>query len=63
MTSKRSANSRSLHEREKHWEELAVILQKQVAFDRRCAKPAPLLPSWRFLYTEKLQKLDLAIAA
>ena len=52
-----------LHEREKHWEELAVILQKQVALTSDAAKRGVLLPKLAILYTEKLQKLDLAIAA
>ncbi len=52
-----------LHEREKHWEALAAILQKQVALTSDSARRGALLPKLAILYTEKLQKLDLAIEA
>ena len=52
-----------LYEREKHWEELAAILQKQVSLTGDPARRGMLLPKLAILYTEKLQKLDLAIAA
>ena len=57
------AELEKLYEREKHWEELAAILQKQVALTSDPAKRGALLPKLAILYTEKLQKLDLAIAA
>jgi tetratricopeptide (TPR) repeat protein len=52
-----------LYEREKHWEDLATILQKQVALTSDSARRGALLPKLAILYTEKLQKLDLAIDA
>jgi tetratricopeptide (TPR) repeat protein len=57
------AELEKLYEREKHWEELAIILQKQVALTSDSAKRGALLPKLAILYTEKLQKLDLAVAA
>ncbi len=52
-----------LYEREKHWEELAMVLRKQVSLTDDPAKRGALLPKLAILFTEKLQKLDLAIAA
>ena len=57
------AELEKLYEREKHWEDLAAILQKQVALTSDSARRGALLPKLAILYTEKLQKLDLAIAA
>jgi tetratricopeptide (TPR) repeat protein len=57
------AELEKLHEREKHWEELAAILHKQVALADDPAKRGVLLPKLAILYTEKLGKLDQAIAA
>jgi tetratricopeptide (TPR) repeat protein len=52
-----------LYEREKRWEELAAILQKQVTLTDDPARRGALLPKLAILFTEKLQKLDLAINA
>jgi len=52
-----------LYEREKHWDDLAEILHKQIALAVDPAKRGALLPKLAILYTEKLQKLDQAIAA
>ncbi len=57
------AELEKLFEREKRWEELATILQKQVSLTDDTAKRGVLLPKLAILYTEKLQKLDLAIGA
>ena len=57
------AELEKLFEREKRWEELGAILQKQVALTVDPAKRGVLLPKLALLYTEKLQKLDLAIVA
>lgn len=57
------AELEKLFEREKRWEDLATILQKQVSLTDDSAKRGVLLPKLAILYTEKLQKLDLAIAA
>ena len=51
-----------LYEREKRWEELARILHKQVALTEEPGKRG-VLPKLAILYTEKLHKLDMAIAA
>jgi len=52
-----------LYEREKRWEDLAEILHKQVALANDPARRGALLPKLALLYTEKLQKVDMAIAA
>jgi len=57
------AELEKLYEREKRWDELAAILQKQVVLTDDPSKRGVLLPKLAILFTEKLQKLDLAIAA
>ena len=57
------AELEKLYEREKRWDDLAAILQRQVALSLELSKLGVLLPKLAILYTEKLQKLDLAIAA
>lgn len=57
------AELEKLYEREKRWEELAAILQKQVSLTDDIAKRGVLLPKLAILHTEKLQRLDLAISA
>jgi tetratricopeptide (TPR) repeat protein len=52
-----------LYEREKRWEELAAVLDKQVTLTDDPAKRGVILPKLATVYTEKLQKLDLAVAA
>jgi tetratricopeptide (TPR) repeat protein len=57
------AELEKLYEREKRWEELAAVLQKQVDLTVDPAKRGVLLPKLALLCTEKLQKLDRAIVA
>ena len=52
-----------LYEREKRWEELAAVLDKQATLTDDPAKRGVILPKLATVYTEKLQKLDLAVAA
>jgi tetratricopeptide (TPR) repeat protein len=57
------AELEKLYEREKRWDDLAAILQRQVSLTDDPAKRGALLPKLAILFTEKLQKLDLAIGA
>jgi tetratricopeptide (TPR) repeat protein len=57
------AELEKLYEREKRWDELAAILQKQVVLTDDAAKRGVLLPKLAIIYTEKLQQLGLAIGA
>jgi tetratricopeptide (TPR) repeat protein len=52
-----------LYEREKKWEELAAVVEKEAALSNDAAKRGALLRKLAVLYTEKLQKLDLAVGA
>jgi tetratricopeptide (TPR) repeat protein len=52
-----------LYEREKRWAELAEVLEKQAILTDDLAKRGIILPKLATVYTEKLQKLDLAVAA
>jgi tetratricopeptide (TPR) repeat protein len=57
------AELEKLYEREKHWDDLAEILHRQIALADDGAKRGALLPKLALLYTEKLAKLDQAIVA
>jgi len=52
-----------LYEREKRWDELAAVLDKQAVLTDDPAKRGVILPKLATVYTEKLQRLDLAVAA
>jgi tetratricopeptide (TPR) repeat protein len=57
------AELEKLFEREKRWDELAGVIEKQVSLTDDAAKRGALLSKLAILYTEKLQKPDQAIAA
>ena len=57
------AELEKLYEREKRWEELAAVLEKQAALADDPVKRGVVLSKLATVYTEKLQKLDLAVAA
>ena len=57
------AELEKLYEREKHWDDLAEILHRQIALAEDASKRGALLPKLALLYTEKLNKLDQAIVA
>ncbi len=62
-TSRRWRSSKKLYEREKRWDELAGVIETQVSLTDDAAKRGTPLSKLAILYTEKLQKLDQAIAA
>ncbi len=57
------AELEKLYEREKRWEDLASVLQRESVLTDDPAKRGILLPKLATVYTEKLQKLDQAVAA
>jgi tetratricopeptide (TPR) repeat protein len=57
------AELEKLYEREKRWDDLSAVMEKQVSLTDDTVKRSSLLSKLAILYTEKLQKLDQAIAA